>query len=167
MPSIKSSRVSLEPPRQLLRRYYCDFDGYCYRTSWDVWGRWVASAVIVITIALLAFLFSAQRNRRRRNNGLKPMYGTGWIPGSKLQPQNGQNQYPQYNQQMDNMPAPPYAPTGTPFTGQQQNPTTYNHTGQHANDVELQQPASSYQPPRVESVYEPPPGPPPGKSEKY
>ncbi|CCU76081.1 hypothetical protein BGHDH14_bghG002135000003001 [Blumeria hordei DH14] len=48
----------IEPRRQLLKRYYCDFDGYCYRTSWDVWGRWVASAIIVITIVLLAFLFS-------------------------------------------------------------------------------------------------------------
>ncbi|SZF02874.1 unnamed protein product [Blumeria hordei] len=156
----------IEPRRQLLKRYYCDFDGYCYRTSWDVWGRWVASAIIVITIVLLAFLFS-QRNRRRRNHGLAPMYGTGWIPGSKFQQQNSQNQHPQYGQHMENnVPAPPYAPTGTSYAGQQQNCDTYNHTGQYSNGIELQQPPTSYQPPRVETVYEPPHGPPPGKGDR-
>lgn len=36
--------------------YSCDEFG-CYST-WDNWGRWVALAVIIVAILLLAFLFS-------------------------------------------------------------------------------------------------------------
>ncbi|KAI1003264.1 hypothetical protein K3495_g4944 [Podosphaera aphanis] len=153
----------------LSKRYYCDFDGFCYRTSWDTWGRWVAFAVAAITIALLAFLFSCQSNRRRRNHGLPPMYGTGWIPGSKPPSADNYNVYASYA----GAPAPPYTaspytpPKEQQFTGTAPNTSASyygNHTG-HNSGIELQPPQSSYQPPRVdELVYAAPPGPPPLKN---
>lgn len=68
--------------------------------------------------------------------------------------------------------APPYTPPYAPPVGQEVNETTirgdYAYStslGAQQTDVELQKPKISYQPPRVsETIYEPPQGPPPGKT---
>ncbi|KAJ5983553.1 hypothetical protein N7481_005652 [Penicillium waksmanii] len=74
-----------------LSGYYYRSDG-CYRSDWYIWGRWVvlvAIAVLVFTgIALFTFIA-----RRRRNRGLSPYYGTGWMAPQRQtpQPRNGDN----------------------------------------------------------------------------
>lgn len=153
----------------LSKRYFCDYDGICYRTSWDTWGRWVAFAVAAITIALLAFMFSCQNNRRRRNHGQPPMYGTGWIPGSKPYAAHGEhyNTYASYA----GAPAPPCPPPYSPSKAQQFSGTTSSGNNGHPinygpsdEGIQLQPPQNTYQPPRMdEPIYSAPPGPPPSK----
>jgi len=150
----------------LAKRYYCDnIDYNCDNSTWNNWGRWVALVIIVVAIIILAFLFSCYNTRRRRRNGMAPMYGTGWFPGNKP---NGY--YP--NQAGYNGAAPPYSP---PFENQHTG-TTFNNNdgyyGQHGGytgpepGIELQQPQSSYHPQRGgEPVYEAPLGPPPRKGD--
>ncbi|KAF4625625.1 hypothetical protein G7Y89_g12543 [Cudoniella acicularis] len=146
------------------RDYYCDGYGYCYST-WNSWGRWVALCVIIAAVILLAFLLSCRNNRRRRRQGLAPMYGTGWV-GNKYQ--TGQQSAGHYANQPYNggQPAPPYyAAAPVP---QQETGTTFNsNQGYYGNNVELQQPTSSYQPARGgDPVYEAPLGPPPTKGDQ-
>ncbi|KAH8647564.1 chitin synthesis regulation, resistance to congo red-domain-containing protein [Tricladium varicosporioides] len=153
----------LNGPSLLAKRVYCDYYG-CYTSTWNDWGRWVALTVIVVAVLLIAFLFSCYNTRRRRRQGLAPMYGTGWIPAGK--PPVGQQQYGGYyaNQPYHGgQPAPPYAPP----MPQQQTGTTFNsndgYYGGH-NNIELQQPSSAYQPARGgDPVYEAPLGPPPAR----
>jgi hypothetical protein len=144
---------------------YCDVFG-CY-SSWDNWGRWVALAVIIVAILLIAFLFSCFNNRRRRQRGAPPMYGTGWIPYGKPPPGH---QQAYYNADANNYHPPP------PYQGQQATGTTFNsnegYYGHHQvypqreNDIELQQPQSSYMPQRGgDPVYDAPQGPPPKKGD--
>jgi len=106
-------------------------------------------------------------NRRRRRMGAQPMYGTGWIPGSKP-PQYGQHNQNYYPNQPYNggAPAPPYS---APPVGNQNTGTTFNpndgYYGGH-NNIEMQPPQSTYQPQRGgDPVYEAPMGPPPGKGD--
>lgn len=96
------------------------------------------------------------------------MYGTGWLPMGKPPP--GHNQA-YYNYNHNAAPPPPYV--GNQATG-----TTFNsndgYYGHHNNaqpqneydNIELQQPQSSYMPQRGgDPVYEAPQGPPPKKSD--
>lgn len=155
---------------QIVKRYCSSSYAYtyddCYST-WNDWGRWVALAVIVVVVLLVAFLFSCFNNRRRRRQGALPMYGTGWIPGSKP-PQYGQHNQNYYPNQPYNggAPAPPYSP---PPVGTQHTGTTFNsnegYYGAH-NNIEMQPPQSTYQPQRGgDPVYEAPMGAPPGKGD--
>jgi len=163
----------------LSRRYYCDYNGYCYNSTWNDWGRWAALGVIICVVIILAFIFSCFNSRRRRRRGLQPMYGTGWMANKPQQGQYGntQNYYP--NQPYNNgphAPAPPYSPGPI---GNQQTGNTFNSNdgyygaphGQYGGEqpgFELQQPQNSYQPPRGvggSNVYEAPMGPPPGKGD--
>ncbi|KUJ18457.1 uncharacterized protein LY89DRAFT_667549 [Mollisia scopiformis] len=143
----------------------CDAFG-CYST-WDNWGRWVALAVIIVAIILLAFLFSCFNNRRRRQRGAPPMYGTGWMPYGKPPPGHNQAYY-NYNQAA---PPPPYMgnqATGTTFNS---NEGYYGHHNvqpqtEYNQDIELQQPQTSYMPQRGgDPVYEAPQGAPPKKGD--
>ncbi|QSZ35663.1 hypothetical protein DSL72_006785 [Monilinia vaccinii-corymbosi] len=139
--------------------YNCDRYGNCYST-WGSWGRWVVLALIIVAFVLLAFGFSCLNSRRRRRQGIQPMYGTGWMAkpppyGQHPQPAAAYNYGPpppMYTQ------AGPIAPqqTGTTFNS---NDGYYAHHGQQGG-IELQQPAHAYT--RGDNVYQPPAGPPPG-----
>ncbi|KAF7560666.1 hypothetical protein G7046_g3475 [Stylonectria norvegica] len=140
--------------------------GRCVRSgSWYYWGRWVLAAV-AIGLFLIVLFSCLAISRRRRRRGVKPMYGTGWMPGNKNggPPQNGHqmNNYgaPQGNYGGMNPPPPAY--------GQQQQPqytgTTFNQNdGYYGNQNQqysgVQPPQDTYQ----RDVYQPPTGPPPGK----
>ncbi|KAG9232336.1 chitin synthesis regulation, resistance to congo red-domain-containing protein [Amylocarpus encephaloides] len=154
----------------LSKRYCNPSYEYCYRYStWNDWGRWVALAIIVIGLLVVAFLFSCLNNRRRRRRGLAPMAGTGWVPGSKYPPAYSQNNGGYYNNAPHNReaPAPPYQ-AAQPMPNQQTGTTFNSNDGyyghHHQNGVEMQPPANSYQPQRGgDDVYAPPQGPPPTK----
>jgi len=135
--------------------------GNCYYSSWDIWGRWVALACIVVFVLFLAVVFSCINARRRRRRGLPPRYGTGWTTGKW-----GNQQQPYYNNQPYNggAPAPPYSP---PAQNYQYTGNTFNrddgYYGQQSG-VELQPPKNTYPGVRGgDQVYEAPQGPPTNK----
>lgn len=123
---------------------------------------------------------SCYNTRRRRRQGMAPMYGTGWMAGKP--PAGQQSGYYNSNQpynggQAYNHPAPPYSPpignqaTGNTFNsndgyyGHHNNGYAGNYTGPQ---YELQPPQNVYAPARGvggENVYEAPQGPPPGKGD--
>jgi len=158
----------------LSKRYTCDgyyynYGDNCNYSGWNSWGRWVALAVIVVAVVLIAFLFSCWNTRRRRRQGMAPMYGMGWMGGKPQQGQYNNGYYPNqpYN---GGAPAPPYSPqvenqqTGNTFDSNE------GYYGQHEhgqqNGFQMQPPQNTYQPQRGgEPVYESPMGPPPGKGE--
>ncbi|KAI5364266.1 putative chitin synthesis regulation, Congo red resistance, RCR protein [Septoria linicola] len=139
----------------------------CYDSAWDSWVRWLVLALIIIAAFLLFFSFSCISARRRRKLGHSPYRGTGWAlgrtpPGHAPAQYTGQQQpyyqnaQPYYNN--SNNPPPAYTPP--PNNGYYGN---QNHNGPYGNDVELQQPQSTYSGYRGQEagVYEPPKGPPP------
>ncbi|EIT83483.1 chitin synthesis regulation, congo red resistance, RCR protein [Aspergillus flavus] len=128
---------------------------YRCRSSWHNWGRWVLLAVIIV-VALIAFFFYACLSaRKRRRHGQRPIYGTGWIPGT--QPPPGQWQQQQYPSQPP--PAPPgYQPSTEHGYGQNYG-SNQGYFGQQQYGSELQQPPNAY---ARDGVYSPPAGPPPG-----
>ncbi|CAK7204724.1 hypothetical protein SEUCBS139899_007484 [Sporothrix eucalyptigena] len=139
--------------------YYSD--GFCYRNSnWYGWGRWVLLGVIVFVFFLFMLIMS-RRVRRQRRQGVQPVYGTSWMGW-------GQNQNPQYNNQQAYAPPPQYSqqpPQEANYTGGTYNSNQgyYGNAGTYNNDVPLQQPGSTYYPPREVNDYAPPEGPPPSK----
>jgi len=156
--------------RQYGHGYNCDIYGNCYyRSAWDRWGRWVCLACIIIFVVLVAFIFSCINARRRRRRGLPPRYGTGFLAGKPPVGHNG----PQYNSgyyqantgPYQGPPAPPYSPpVNNQYTGNTFN-SNEGYYGQHSG-IELQQPQSSYAPPRGgDPVYDAPQGPPPKKGD--
>ncbi|GAM85560.1 hypothetical protein ANO11243_035670 [Dothideomycetidae sp. 11243] len=68
-------------PDHMNRNSYCDYNGYCYNSGWDSYGRWIVFAVIVGVGICLFFLFSCITARRRRKLGMQPFRGTGWAAG--------------------------------------------------------------------------------------
>lgn len=106
--------------------------------------------------------------RRRRRAGNVPFRGTGWAAGrtpaghAPAQYTGAQPYYGGNNQQ----PPPNGAP---PVYGAPQNQTYYGNGNQgyfggQQSGIELQQPQGAYRPPGGgDSVYNPPPGAPPGK----
>lgn len=159
------------PSGTYLNRY-----GNCVSSGWVNYGRWVLAAIVIIVFIALFVIWSCISNRRRRRRGMRPMYGTGWVPGNYAYNNNNQGQQPQYNQggwfggfghKNHNQPPPPqYTPA--PPQGQQYTGQTFDsndgYYGHHQNDVPLQQPTGTYYPRGGEPVYEPPAGPPPAKS---
>ncbi|KAK3337235.1 chitin synthesis regulation, resistance to congo red-domain-containing protein [Cercophora scortea] len=131
--------------------YYSNGYRYCY-SSWYWWGRWVFAAALIVIFLAVLFALGRRNSRRRREQGVAPRYGTGWLA-----------------------PAPPYYPNPPPpqYSAQPMNPqnTGYKfnqNDGYYANQqegIQLQQPQSSYQPQNrgVDEVYAPPEGPPPPK----
>lgn len=153
---------------------YLNRFGNCVYSGWSNWGRWVLAAIVLVFFIALFVVWSCISNRRRRRRGLRPMYGTGWVPGNNTYNQGGQPQ-PQYNQGgwfggfgHKNHQAPPPQYTPAPPQGQQYTGETFNsndgYYGHHQNDVPLQQPSGTYYPRGGEPVYEPPSGPPPAKN---
>ncbi|KAF7907841.1 hypothetical protein BELL_0345g00010 [Botrytis elliptica] len=141
----------------------CDGYGNCYST-WGSWGRWVVLVLIILAFVLLAFGLSCINSRRRRRQGIQPMYGTGWM--AKPPPYGHYNNQPgAYNY---GPPPPMYTPngqippqqTGNTFNS---NDGYYGHHGHHGQpDIELQQPPNAYTR-GGDDVYQAPMGPPPTK----
>lgn len=142
--------------------YYYSNGSCYYGSSWYWWGRWVFAGIFVVFILFMLVCLGCIHARRRRKRGTAPLYGTGWMaPGSG---KYGNNTY-QPN-------ATPYQPPPPQYTANtQQNP---QYTGQTFNPADgyygghtegVQAPQNSYYPPARggENVYQPPPGPPPGK----
>ncbi|KAG9246821.1 chitin synthesis regulation, resistance to congo red-domain-containing protein [Calycina marina] len=144
----------------------------CNGSAWDSWGRWVALVLIIVVVLFFAFLCSCTNARRRRRNGMAPMYGTGWIPAGNKYQRNGNygGAAPPYG----GAPAPPY--TGPSNIPNQNTGTTFNSNdgyygghnqspyAQPQQEYELQPPQNTYHSPRGEDpVYQPPPGAPPAK----
>ncbi|KAJ8064145.1 hypothetical protein OCU04_006499 [Sclerotinia nivalis] len=101
-------------------------------------------------------------SRRRRRQGIQPMYGTGWM--AKPPPYGHYNYGPPPPIYTQNGPIPPQQ-TGNTFNS---NDGYYGHHGQHGqhgqqDGIELQQPPNAYTR-GGEDVYEAPMGPPPGKT---
>ncbi|KAA8573372.1 hypothetical protein MFRU_053g00050 [Monilinia fructicola] len=139
--------------------YRCDRYGNCYST-WGSWGRWVVLVLIIVGFLLLAFALSCMNSRRRRRQGIQPMYGTGWM--AKPPPYDQHNQPGTYNYG----PPPPMYTQAGPIPPQQtgntfnSNDGYYGHHGQQGG-IELQQPPNAYTR-GGDDVYQAPVGPPPG-----
>ncbi|KAF7550583.1 hypothetical protein G7Z17_g5625 [Cylindrodendrum hubeiense] len=161
----------------LVARYYCNSYYSNCNSRWHSWGRWVVAA-IAAGLFLLVLFSCLLVSRRRRNRGVQPIYGTGWMAPGKYGNQPNNHQMYDYNQQGGQFqqqqayggypPAPP-----PPAYGQQQQPQ-YTGTTFDANDGYYGQ--HNQQPPpqhtgvqplqgtyQREEVYSPPQGPPPGK----
>ncbi|OJD32540.1 uncharacterized protein BKCO1_3700063 [Diplodia corticola] len=150
---------------------------YCTRSPWKDWVRWVVAVIIVVLFFLLFVFCACVTARRRRRAGQRPMWGTGWATrnghgepqfyGSQPGGQHQQQQPPYqtaapyyYPQQGGAAPAPPYTPP--PAGGY------YANAGYDPSSPYPQQPQPAYTHDNsraAENVYEPPPGPPPGKVE--
>ncbi|MCJ1344502.1 hypothetical protein MMC31_002705 [Peltigera leucophlebia] len=155
----------------LPRDYWCDSDGYCHRSNWDSYGRWIVLVGVIIFGIFIFFIFACITARRRRAAGSVPYRGTGWAGGrphagqpqydaSQPQPYYAGNQYPQ--SPPPNVAPPVYVPPNQGYYGGDQN---HGYFGGQQTGVELQTPDHSYQPQTGgQPVYNPPAGPPPGKA---
>ena len=138
----------------------CDYNGYCYNSTWDSWGRWAATAGIIVFFIVLFCLCSCFTARRRRRLGRMPMYGTGWAAGRRF----GQPQQQYYPPQQENNPSTYYAyqqppaPVASPPppypASQGYGQQGYGQYPYAARDqqtgIELESPAGAYAPPKVE-----------------
>ncbi|KAK2623990.1 hypothetical protein QTJ16_006624 [Diplocarpon rosae] len=154
----------------ILGKRDCDYDDFgryyddC-SSRWNDWGRWVALAAIITFSSLVVVAFLLRNSRRRRQHGLAPMYGTGWMGGKPAQGQWAQ-QHPAQHQAYGPGPGPGYQPPPPPYVTGQATGTTFNsnegYYGGHGQGIELQHPGQTYQPQGGgENVYAPPAGPPP------
>ncbi|KAI1168732.1 chitin synthesis regulation, resistance to congo red-domain-containing protein [Nemania serpens] len=138
----------------LQKRYGCAngyyyTNGRCvYGNNWYWYGRWILAAVIIGLFLLIFFLWACLNSRRRRRQGQRPMYGTGWLASDA-------QYYNNNNPQAYNPPPPAYgAPPHYPMDNRYQ--TTDGHYGQQSSGVEP--PKNVYS-----GDYAPPSGPPPNK----
>ncbi|KAG7292966.1 hypothetical protein NEMBOFW57_003011 [Staphylotrichum longicolle] len=134
---------------------YLGSDGRCYYYSgWYWWGRWVFAGLAVLFV-LLVFAALFRNSRRRRKQGMQPMYGTGWMAPA---PPPYYPPPPQYSAQDQGGHPPPggykYGPTDGYYGG---NPGMY---GGNQEGIQLQQPQNTYHR-GTDADYAPPPGPPP------
>ncbi|KAI1428344.1 chitin synthesis regulation, resistance to congo red-domain-containing protein [Xylaria sp. FL1777] len=127
--------------------YY--YNGYgCVRgSSWYWYGRWIFAAVVVGLFFLIFFLWACLNSRRRRSQGVRPMYGTGWMAPPQYSP-NNPNAY--------NPPPPAYGAPAQSYPMDNRYQTTDGHYGHQASGVEP--PKNVYG-----GDYAPPSGPPPMK----
>ncbi|KAF1816299.1 hypothetical protein P152DRAFT_470335 [Eremomyces bilateralis CBS 781.70] len=142
------------------RCYYSGGVRYCERTNaWNSWVRWLFLGLIIGGFLLLFVLCSCVSARRRRRAGQMPFRGTGWAVPNQGQYQH-QHPPPQNNAVYYSQPAPPYSPPpqGGYYgnQGQQQGYEMNNQSSQPAY------PTQSYAQDGG-NMYQPPPGPPPGK----
>ncbi|KAI9646355.1 hypothetical protein NHQ30_004345 [Ciborinia camelliae] len=147
--------------------YNCDYYGNCYST-WGNWGRWVVLVLIIVGFVLLAFALSCLNSRRRRRQGMQPMYGTGWM--AKPPPYGHYNQAGAYHY---GPPPPVYTQGQGQGIPQQQTGNTFQsndgYYGHHGEGIELQQPPNAYVREGgagAGDVYQSPVGPPPAATKK-
>ncbi|KAL2756291.1 hypothetical protein ACRALDRAFT_1063722 [Sodiomyces alcalophilus JCM 7366] len=169
------------------RQYACPSgyyysNGYCRRSSWYGWGRWVLTGVLIFVFVLLLCCLGCCSSRRRKKRGRQPMYGTGWMANNPWggnqqqtqQPQYGQGyaqqqggynygqQQPQYGYGQPGYNAPPaYGQQHPQHTGQTFSPSEGYYGGHEG--IQLQQPPQTYSR-GVDENFSPPPGPPPNKT---
>lgn len=139
---------------------YRDSDGFCYSYSgWYWWGRWVFAGLAILFV-LLVFAAAFRNSRRRRKQGVQPMYGTGWMAPAP----------PPYYP-----PPPQYTPQGGPYgpppggykVGENDGYYGGNYGGNYGGGpqqegIQLQQPQNTYhRSADAGGDYAPPPGPPP------
>ncbi|XXG94707.1 hypothetical protein Hte_000964 [Hypoxylon texense] len=152
---------------QLTKRRYCDNDEYvrygqCY-SAWNWYGRWIFAAVVIVLVLAIFLLWACINSRRRRRQGLQPMYGTGWMAGHQGGAGNNAAYYG--NPQGYNNPPPAYgAPQGQSYPMQNQyTGTTFSrgdgYYGQHEG---VQAPKNVYNN-HGKDDYAPPEGPPPAR----
>ncbi|KAL7629289.1 hypothetical protein AAE478_000809 [Parahypoxylon ruwenzoriense] len=148
------------------RQRYCDDDDYarygraCY-SAWDWYGRWIFAAVIIALIIAIFLIWACVNSRRRRRQGLQPMYGTGWMAGN---PGAGNAYY--NNPQGYNHPPPAYgAPPGQsyPMQNQYTGATFQSGDGYYGQHEGIQQPKNVYGKNNTADGYAPPEGPPPNR----
>ncbi|KAI0402809.1 chitin synthesis regulation, resistance to congo red-domain-containing protein [Xylaria palmicola] len=139
----------------LQKRYTCPYNQYYYNGScvygsgWHWYGRWIFTAVIIAVFLLLFFLWACVNSRRRRRQGTRPMYGTGWMAPT-------QQYYNNNNPQAYHQPPPAYGAPGQSYPMDNRYQTTDGHYGQQASGIEP--PKNVYA-----GDYAPPGGPPPNK----
>lgn len=152
-------------PRQYNRN--CDYYGNC-NDAWGSYGRWIVIVAIIVGIFLIFLLFSCITARRRRRQGLQPFRGTGWAQGrtpAGHAPAQYAGAQPYYGNN-NGAAAPPYSPPdnqGYYNQGYNNQGANQGYFGGQQQGVELQQPANTYAR-GGENVYQPPTGPPPGKT---
>ncbi|KAI1121610.1 chitin synthesis regulation, resistance to congo red-domain-containing protein [Nemania abortiva] len=125
--------------------YYRNSYGECVGGStWYWYGRWIFAAVVIVLFFLIFFLWACLNSRRRRRQGVRPMYGTGWMAP------------PQYtnNPHAYQAPPPAYGAQSYPMDNHYQ--TTNGPYGQQSSGIEP--PKNVYG-----GDYAPPGGPPPTK----
>ncbi|KAI1382186.1 chitin synthesis regulation, resistance to congo red-domain-containing protein [Hypoxylon crocopeplum] len=153
---------------QLTKRRYCygdDYDRYnnCY-SGWYWYGRWIFAAVIIVLVAIVFILWACVNSRRRRRQGLQPMYGTGWMAG-KPGPNNGYYNNPQgYNNPPPAYGAPPGQsyPMENQYTGNTFSPSD-GYYGQREGVVQPPKNVYNNNNKNTTDEYAPPTGPPPGR----
>jgi hypothetical protein len=154
----------------LAKRYIICPDGYVYtsgacrpESAWYWWGRWVLTAVIIVVFLIILLSLGCLNSRRRRRQGLAPVYGTGWMaPAPKYDGyQNNANTYgpPPYTQNAQYQQYPP-APVQNQYTGSTFTPSNGFYGGHDGP----QPPQNTYQRGVGGDAYEAPAGPPPGKT---
>jgi hypothetical protein len=131
--------------------------GYCY-TSWDYYGRWIFMGVVVGICILVFFIWGCINSRRRRRNGMQPMYGTGWMARPPYNPQHSNVNNPAgYN----NAPPAYGAPPGQSYPMNPQQQGNFQPSNGYYGQYEgVQAPKNVYQNQHNDD-YAPPPGPPP------
>ncbi|KAI1828048.1 chitin synthesis regulation, resistance to congo red-domain-containing protein [Xylaria intraflava] len=120
---------------------------------WFWYGRWILLAVLLVFVFLLLFTYACLQSRRRRRQGMSPMYGTGWMA-----PNNGQYYNPPqaYNSEAYHQPPPAYGAPGQSYPMDNRYQTA---------DGQYNRQASGVEPPKnvYSGDYAPPAGPPPNK----
>ncbi|KAK8049037.1 hypothetical protein PG994_010767 [Apiospora phragmitis] len=141
------------------KRYYCSPDeaaaGYCSRSTWGDYGRWIFAAIVVVVFFFIFFILACITSRRRRRRGMQPMYGTGWMAS------NGAGNYQNNPQAYAHQPPPAY---GAPNQSYPMN--NYQQNGYYSGQNEgVQAPKNVYPHDSTanNATYAPPEGPPPNK----
>jgi len=135
--------------------YYNSYGNYtCRNSSFSSWGRWVVLGVILVA-AFLFLLCICCVTRRRRAKGGTPMYGTGWMPGTR--PNN-------YNNNAQSYPVEQYPPQEQQYgsQGQQYGGQAPAYSPPQEQGYAPHKPEPAYQGANA-GYYQPPPGPPPGR----
>ncbi|KAI2467763.1 chitin synthesis regulation, resistance to congo red-domain-containing protein [Annulohypoxylon bovei var. microspora] len=158
-PFIEQVGAELTKRQRYCSNGYYDRWGNCY-SAWNWYGRWIFAAVVVVLILAVFFLWACINSRRRRRQGMQPMYGTGWMAGNQ-----GQNAYHNNPQGYSNNPPPAYGQQSYPMQNQYTG-TTFNrdegYYGQHEGVV--QPPKNVYNNNEGgKTDYAPPEGPPPNR----
>lgn len=156
-PFIDQVAAQLEKRQRYCEDGYFDRYGNCY-SAWSWYGRWIFAAVVIVLVLAIFLLWACINSRRRRRQGLQPMYGTGWMAGH---PGPTNNAYygntPGYNN-----PPPAYGqsyPMDNQYTGTTFSPND-GYYGQHEG---LVQPPKNVYNSNNKNDYAPPEGPPPNR----
>jgi hypothetical protein len=143
----------------LSKRRYCRDGTYRHCCSrWDCFGRWIFAAVAVFVCFLIFFLWACMRNRRRRQQGVAPMYGTGWMAPGQPGYQNNPNGY--YQQP----PPPAYGAPPAQSYPMNNYPNQQPSDGYYGQREGVQPPKSAHTNENAhQDAYAAPEGPPPNK----